>query len=65
MKILQTHAQLKRLGITNPNRIYWQLNTPQRQYDDEAIERLIMMLFMVIALQVGGGFLNLVLLAPV
>lgn len=36
-----------------------------KQYDDEAIERLIMMLFMVIALQIGGGFLNVILLAPV
>lgn len=35
-------------------------------YDDnERIERLIMMMFMVIALQVGGGFINVILLAPV
>ena len=27
MNILQSHPQLKSLGITKPNRIYWQLNT--------------------------------------
>lgn len=29
MNILQNHPHLQRLGINNPNRIYWQLNTPQ------------------------------------
>jgi phosphoenolpyruvate carboxykinase (ATP) len=37
MKILQTHPQLKKLGITAPNRIYWQLNTPQLY--EEAVQR--------------------------
>lgn len=37
-----------------------------KQYDDdERIERLIQMMFMIIALQVGGGFLNIILLVPV
>jgi phosphoenolpyruvate carboxykinase (ATP) len=37
MKILQTHPQLNRFGITAPNRIYWQLNTPQLY--EEAVRR--------------------------
>ena len=37
MKILQTHPHLNRLGITRPNRIYWQLNTPQLY--EEAVQR--------------------------
>jgi phosphoenolpyruvate carboxykinase (ATP) len=37
MKILQTHPQLNTLGITSPNRIYWQLNTPQLY--EEAVQR--------------------------
>lgn len=36
-----------------------------KQYDDEGTERLIQLMFMVIALQVGGGFLNVILLVPV
>ena len=35
-------------------------------YDDnERIKRLIMMMFMLIAIQVAGGFVNVILLAPV
>lgn len=37
MRILQSHPQLKSLGITQPNRIYWQLNTPQLY--EEAVQR--------------------------
>lgn len=37
MKILQEHPQLKMLGIHRPNRIYWQLNTPQLY--EEAVQR--------------------------
>lgn len=37
MQILQTHRQLNMLGITKPNRIYWQLNTPQLY--EEAVQR--------------------------
>lgn len=37
MKITQNHPQLKILGISNVNRIYWQLNTPQLY--EEAVQR--------------------------
>jgi phosphoenolpyruvate carboxykinase (ATP) len=37
MKILQNHPHLNLLGITAPNRIYWQLNTPQLY--EEAVQR--------------------------
>lgn len=37
MKILQTHPDLNFLGITAPNRILWQLNTPQLY--EEAVQR--------------------------
>jgi phosphoenolpyruvate carboxykinase (ATP) len=37
MKIIQNHPQLTVLGITEVNRIYWQLNTPQLY--EEAVQR--------------------------
>src|SRR5687768_16097820 len=37
MKIIQEHPQLANLGITEANRIYWQLNTPQLY--EEAVQR--------------------------
>ena len=37
MKILQHHSQLNLLGINRPNRIYWQMNTPQLY--EEAVQR--------------------------
>ena len=37
MQILQNHSQLNMLGITKPNRIYCQLNTPQLY--EEAVQR--------------------------
>lgn len=37
MQILQDHPQLKMFGITKPNRIYHQLNTPQLY--EEAVQR--------------------------
>ena len=37
MQILQNHPQLSMLGFTRPNRIYWQLNTPQLY--EEAVQR--------------------------
>jgi heme a synthase len=36
-----------------------------KHYDNEGIERLIQVMFMLIALQVGAGFLNIILLVPV
>jgi heme A synthase len=35
-----------------------------KHYEHEQVERLVMLMFMTIALQVGGGFLNVILLAP-
>lgn len=37
MKIIQSHPHLNALGIKAPNRIYWQLNTPQLY--EEAVQR--------------------------
>jgi phosphoenolpyruvate carboxykinase (ATP) len=37
MKILQHHSQLNLLGINRPNRLYWQMNTPQLY--EEAVQR--------------------------